>query len=113
MKNQNLLIVSLILFGFSACTSNSKNELDANDSKESDKEFIHLIAQEWPGAEPKAFDMPIDKGLDKLEFADPDDVEIADTDLIIGIPFDSTQIAIPITYLEGFEVANFGKSVLS
>jgi len=67
---------------------------------------IELVAQEWPGQEAKSFDMPVHRGLDKLEFANPEKVTLNDTDLIMGITLENTQIALPLLYLEGFEVAN-------
>ena len=50
--------------------------------------------------------MPIDKGLDKLEIMEPSNLELDDDELIVGMSFNNAQIAIPIKYLSGFEVAN-------
>nr|WP_299338663.1 DUF3179 domain-containing (seleno)protein [Allomuricauda sp.] len=69
-------------------------------------ETIELVAQEWPGQEPKSFHMPVHRGLDKLEFVNREKVTLNDTDLVMGIMLEDTQIALPLLYLEGFEVAN-------
>ena len=55
---------------------------------------------------PLIFNMPIDKGLDKLEIIESVNLELDNDELIVGMSFNNSQIAIPIKYLSGFEVAN-------
>lgn len=67
---------------------------------------IRIFAQSRPGGEPHYFNMAIDKGLDKLEIAEPATIALEDDELVLGIWFDETPMAVPIKYLSGFEVAN-------
>ena len=113
MKNiQELKIKSLLghlcLFFFItsmiSCHLNEKQS--SGEELVSDKSVIQLMAQEWPGQEPKQFDMPVLSGLDKLEFGATENFAIEDQDLVLGITIDGENLAIPLSYMEGFEVAN-------
>ena len=50
--------------------------------------------------------MPIDKGLDRLEILKAEKTEIRDEELVLGFTIGEKELAIPIKYLSGFEVAN-------
>ncbi len=104
MKNQLLTLLSITLVITSSCKKKVSPPVET--SKDTKTKTIKLFAQSRPGGEPFDFDMPIDLGLDKLEFIDPDNVEIDSTDLIIGIALKDIELAVPLTYLSGFEVAN-------
>lgn len=95
-----VFLVSVFLF---ACQRGNPNKT-ANEQPK--VESIKLFAQARPGGEYFDFDMPIDKGLDKLEVAEPTYVEIDSNELVLGVSFDDIQLAVPIRYLSGFEVAN-------
>lgn len=67
---------------------------------------IKLLAQARPGGEAFDFDMPIDKGLDKLHIAHPDTLTMEKNEIVLGIEIEGQALAIPLYYLSGFEVAN-------
>ena len=69
-------------------------------------ETIQLMAQARPGGETFLFDMPIDKGLDKLEVAEQEAASLDDQEIILGIDLGDTKLALPMYYMSGFEVAN-------
>ncbi|MEM9895918.1 MAG: DUF3179 domain-containing (seleno)protein, partial [Bacteroidota bacterium] len=54
--------------------------------------------------------MPVYTGLDKLEFGNPSELDLNDQDLVLGMTINEEQIALPLSYMEGFEVANFTSS---
>ncbi len=102
MKNLNLIFLLIISITLLSCKQSSLDKAVSEDRIET----IKLLAQNWPGREPIELDMPIDKGLDKLEISEPDIIEIDSNELVLGIAFEDTQLAVPLTYLSGFEVAN-------
>ena len=103
MNRFQCIIYSIVLLTIISCKS--KNSY-VEETPTMDSKTIELVAQEWPGQEPKAFNMPVYRGLDKLEFADSNKVALNDADLVMGITLEDTQIALPLLYLEGFEVGN-------
>ncbi|MEO1054425.1 MAG: DUF3179 domain-containing (seleno)protein [Bacteroidota bacterium] len=106
MKTISLILLGVVLAVMISCAPKEHAETVENASKE-DTKTIELVAQEWPGQEPKRYDMPVNSGLDKLEFGDPANVALDAADLVLGITLDDLKVAVPLTYLEGFEVANF------
>ncbi|MEO1099539.1 MAG: DUF3179 domain-containing (seleno)protein [Bacteroidota bacterium] len=104
MKKENYIYLA-VLFSIISCSSKEHAEADKITRKGNDK-TIAIIAQEWPGQKPKLYDMPVNNGLDHLEFADLNIVQLDTADLVLGISLDEQQIAVPLAYLEGFEVAN-------
>ena len=105
MKNilpTTIYLLCAMLITFSCKKSGHKLEPVAKDKID----IIKLVAQSRPGGKPKEFNMPIDKGLDKLEFVDTEQVKIDSSDLVLGMSIGNYEVAIPITYLSGFEVAN-------
>lgn len=103
MKNIKWIYLIVVLFFVYSC---KQDKPDNKTISEVETKTIKLLAQDRPGGEPYEFDMPIHKGLDKLEFTDPNNVKIDSNELVIGIALDETRLAIPLTYLSGFEVAN-------
>jgi len=93
----------------SSCTPKLASEQEENQQEEQPN-VIELVAQEWPGQAPKPYQMPVHPGLDKLEFGDPSELGLQSNDLILGVTMNEGKVAIPLTYLEGFEVANFSLS---
>ena len=106
MKNTYLIYLIALMLVSISCKQKQDEQQGTTETSKSKKATVKLVAQQRPDGEPIAFEMPIDKGLDKLEFAHPDTVEIDDTDLVIGVTLGTEQIAVPLTYMEGFEVAN-------
>lgn len=105
MKKITFIHLTLILSFFASCTSKNGEVNTANDTSNGLK-TIELVAQDWPGQEAKRYAMPVHSGLDKLEFADSTAWNLADNDLVLGIVKGDSKIAVPLAYLEGFEVAN-------
>lgn len=97
----------LILFVFTSLFISCKQvNSDRKSEGQPIVESIKLFAQARPGGEHFDFDMPIDKGLDDLEFSERANIDIDSNELILGVSLSDEQIAIPIKYLSGFEVAN-------
>lgn len=105
MKNVILVIQLLVLIGTLSCTTDESQSTAITEDAEVRK--ITVFAQNRPFGEPLEFDMQIDSALDKLEFVNPDDVFLDSTDLVIGLLLEESQVAIPLTYMSAFEVANF------
>ena len=103
MNKVNILILLVVLSLSITC---KQGHSDGKSEEQSKVESIKLIAQARPGGEHFDFDMPIDKGLDHLEFSDRANIDIDSNELIIGVSLPGEQLAIPIKYLSGFEVAN-------
>ncbi|GAB5563252.1 MAG: hypothetical protein Wins2KO_03150 [Winogradskyella sp.] len=106
MKANSIIKQLLILLVLFSC----KKELEYNsvlDASSKEVTTINLVAQDWPGTDPKPYDMPVLKGLDHLTFNDSSELSLKENDLVLGIEIEDESIAIPLTYLEGFEVANF------
>lgn len=103
MNRFQFLYYSILLLAIISC---KPRNTEVKETPTTTLETIELVAQEWPGQEPKSFHMPVHRGLDKLEFANPEKVSLNDTDLVMGITLEDTPIALPLLYLEGFEVAN-------
>ncbi len=106
----------MCLFSFILIASSCKQNKAAQDgtSAEENKnpeETINIIAQQGPFQDPMEFEMEIKKTTDKLEFIHPDDLQIDTTDLVIGMTAGESQIAIPLSHLSAFEVANFTNGV--
>lgn len=80
-----------------------------NDKKFINKEIatIKIVAQAEPFGKEQGMDMQVKGALEKLEFANVKELEIDDLDLVVGIPLEQEQIAIPLVYMSAFEVANF------
>ncbi len=100
--NQYSLLI-LLAVAFTSCMRNKKNHNDVSFVKD---DSIKIFAQDRPGGEPLEFNMAIDQGLDKLEITDPSIIDIDANELVLGMSTENIQIAIPIKYLSGFEVAN-------
>lgn len=83
-----------------------QNKTINNDTSYVKGDSIKIFAQARPGGEPFDFNMPIDQGLDKLEITDPSNTDLDSNELVLGISIENVQIAVPIKYLSGFEVAN-------
>lgn len=105
MNRFNFIYLPIVLLGIVSCTPKKNTENGKETSAEIYK-TIELVAQEWPGQEPKSFKMPVYSGLDRLEFGTPEKVPLDESDLVIGLALDDSHIALPLLYLEGFEVAN-------
>ncbi len=103
MNKVSILILILFTSLLFACKQGNS---DRKSEEQPKVESIKLFAQARPGGEHFDFDMPIDKGLDDLEFADQATIDIDSNELIIGVSLADEQLAIPIKYLSGFEVAN-------
>ena len=103
MNRFQSLYYSIVLLAIISCKP--RNTV-GKETPTTTSQTIELVAQEWPGQEPKSFQMPVYRGLDKLEFANREKITLNDTDLVMGMMIDDTQIALPLLYLEGFEVAN-------
>jgi hypothetical protein len=93
----------LIAIAFATCKQNKTNN---NAVSIDEVDSIKIFAQDRPGGEPFDFNMPIDQGLDKLEITDSNDLDLDSNELVLGMSIENTQIAVPIKYLSGFEVAN-------
>ncbi|MEM9858886.1 MAG: DUF3179 domain-containing (seleno)protein [Bacteroidota bacterium] len=106
MKLTSLLYLTILLACSISCSVKKDTET-VEKNTDDDTQTIELVAQEWPGLEPQPYRMSVHTGLDKLEFGKPGDLTLDDTDLVLGIAMDDSRIAVPLTYLEGFEVANF------
>ena len=103
MNRFQSMYYAILLVAIISCKSRNT---DVVETPTMDSETIELVAQEWPGQEAGMYKMPVFSGLDNLEFADPKTVDLNDTDLVLGITLKDSHIALPLLYLEGFEVAN-------
>ena len=106
-KIKPIYLLGFLIIAFS-CKQN-KAEYD-NTNKEGIKkedEKINIIAQQRPFGDLIEFEMEVKKTIDKLELTNPDNVQIDSTDLVIGMAIGKSQIAIPLSQLSAFEVANF------
>jgi hypothetical protein len=101
---KNLLFISPILLILIACNSNKEKQ--SSENTEAPIETIKISAQWRPGGETSMIDMPIDHGLDALDIVSQQDVELDGDDIVLGLSIDKVQLAIPLRYLSGFEVAN-------
>lgn len=107
MKITNCTYIIVVLTFALSCTQEKKNNESPEESLETTKdETIKIIAQRRPGGEATEIDLLTSKGLDNLQFANISDTEIDDSDLVIGIDLGETGIAVPIVYLDAYEVAN-------
>ena len=106
LMNHTHLFLSMLLIGLISCQPQQSEEQDPPQETLGQKTSIQLVAQEWPGQPATSYDMPIHTGLDKLEYANPEKAGIGTDDLVLGMVFNDQQIAIPLQYMEGFEVAN-------
>ncbi len=104
MNSSTSVYFAFLLLGVAACTSTKVKKEPAESSA---SKTIDLVAQKWPGQNPEPYSMPIHSGLDQLEFGNPVHAGLDPEDLILGFTHNEDKIAIPLTYLEGFEVANF------
>jgi len=104
MKNLSQLFFTIPL-AISLISCN-QNKTDQRNTSLLEGDSIEIFAQARPGGEPFNFNMPIDKGLDKLEITDPSNTDLDSDELVLGMSFENTQIAVPIKFLSGFEVAN-------
>ncbi|MDF1697813.1 MAG: DUF3179 domain-containing (seleno)protein [Saprospiraceae bacterium] len=103
MKNSNWIYLIILVITFNACKQvNSDNQT----TSAVEPQTIKLFAQARPGGEHFDFDMPIDKGLDKLKIISAKNLELENDELVLGFSTNTSQFAIPIKYLSGFEVAN-------
>jgi hypothetical protein len=93
-----------ILLLVSACKE--RPTVQNGDQKTSRLDTIPIFAQSRPGEPAFDFRMPVDTGLDFLEFARPETVKVDPDELVLGIYLDGQPFALPIKYLSGFEVAN-------
>ncbi len=108
MRITNYLYIIIILAFSLSCNQGKKDKESPEESAETTKnETIKLIAQRRPGGEASEIDLLTSKGLDNLKFANISDTEIDDSDLVIGIELGQTEIAVPLIYLDAYEVANF------
>ncbi|TNJ40913.1 DUF3179 domain-containing protein [Tamlana fucoidanivorans] len=105
MKNIKWIYVLTILISLISCKENERKE--PNLETEKNPKTIKIVAQQRPFGEPLEFDMEVKNALENLQYANEEDVKIDSLDLVIGIPLKNTQIAIPLSYMSAFEVANF------
>ncbi|MEM7108569.1 MAG: DUF3179 domain-containing (seleno)protein [Bacteroidota bacterium] len=108
MKSFHSTYVAISLSCIFSCSTKEGKENDEQPLTPvtNDPNKIELVAQEWPGQKPKPYAMPVHTGLDKLEFGNPSELDLQDQDLVLGMTLNEVQIALPLSYLEGFEVAN-------
>ena len=105
MKANSIINQLFILLVLVSCKKNEEHNTIV-DASSKEVTTIHLVAQDWPGTEPKPYDMPVLKGLDHLAFNTSPDLLLDGNDLVLGIELADEPLAIPLTYMEGFEVAN-------
>lgn len=103
MKDMKWIYLIVILIAVLSCNQGDQNN---NKSIEEEAKAIKLIAQQRPFGETAEIEMQVENALDKLEFVNPADVEIDSMDLVLGIPLGEIQVAIPLTYMAAYEVAN-------
>jgi hypothetical protein len=97
-------LISLIILILFACNSNKEKQ--SSENSVAPIKTIKILAQWEPGGETSMIDMTIDHGLDALEIVGQQDVELDGDDIVLGLSIDKVQLAIPLRYLSGFEVAN-------
>ena len=103
----NIKLTILLLLGYALLVMGCQPSSEPAEAQlATQPETIQLLAQSRPGGEAFEFDMPIDKGLDKLEIADPTSITINNDELVLGISIGERHLALPIRYMSGFEVAN-------
>jgi hypothetical protein len=104
MLINSIPVTLLLLIIVSSCTQEPENSKETKNKPEA--ATVKLYAQSRPGGEHFDFDMPIDKGLDKLAVVDQSETSVDESELVLGFSIENKAMAIPIKYLSGFEVAN-------
>lgn len=105
MSNFKWIYLLSIIINLISCKETERKEV----TKEIDNntKTIKIVAQQRPFGEPLEIDMEVKNALENLAYANEEDIKIDSLDLVIGIPLENTQIAIPLKYMSAFEVANF------
>ena len=108
MKRTKLIYFFILFIIGSSCNQNKSKHDNTNEEEvKKANETINIVAQQRPFGESIEFEMEVKKTIDNLEFISPDDVQIDSTDLVIGTTIGEAQIAIPLSQLSAFEIANF------
>ena len=107
MKNTNWIYIIILMIFVLACKQKQSDLHENQNVAEKKTETIKIVAQDRPFGEQLEFEMEVKNALDKLEYVNPEDVEIDSLDLVLGFPVGETQFAIPLSYMSAFEVANF------
>lgn len=105
MNNIKWIYVVTVLIALISCKDGERKV--ENMVTEVNPKTIKIVAQQRPFGESLEFDMTVKNALENLEFANEEEVKIDSLDLVIGIPLENTQIAIPLSCMSAFEVANF------
>ena len=108
MKKEKLIYFFIILIIASSCNQNKNRNDNVNkEDVKNEAEIITMLAQQRPFGDLVEFDMEIKKTANNLQFTSPDAVNLNSTDLVLGMTIDEAKIAIPLSQLSAFEVANF------
>lgn len=105
MNNNKWIYLLPIIIYLISCKEIERKEV--TNEFDNNVKTIKIVAQQRPFGEPLEFDMAVKNALVNFEYASEQDVKIDSLDLVIGIPLENTQIAIPLKYMSAFEVANF------